>query len=325
MESLLRMVAEGGTETFCEVLSLLAVAHGEGTTLSIVRASDRKVIATSERISGGALEAFVGTIPYLNRACYYARRERTNLVFRKGVACVRVKPLIFGGKTEHVAVLELRSMAPLLQKRYFDLLSVLAREYILDETLREKAESEPFGDAEACLTALRGQKGASVAVYGLCDVDLFDENVACNTSDYAVRLGKVLSEGGETPYRVGRCSYALVLDGDGIDIAEAATAWLDACYEEGLVETRLGCAASGGDARLALYLAQRGCAGAQKGEIKFVGQEEAPGKMRDREVNMEVIVDAVTVAVVEDDHTDSSLSYEGPVEDKTLYDGMEEE
>lgn len=314
MESMLRLAVEGGGNWHKEVLSLLAEAHGEGSVLTIIRRTDRSIIASSEEgfdpsSGSNALGAFVGSVTYVDRTCYYARRERTNVTFREGIECVRVRPM---DGCDFSAILEIPSMEQLADRKYFDLLTILTNEW-----LAEKSTGGQVPGRIECLKALRDAAGCSVAAYGMNDEDLLSADER-GLKEYSQRLGKALAKAGA--FKLDEGSFAVIVGGEDVDAAEEATAWLDKCFEEGLVQTSCGCAGLFGGARQAIYLAQKGQSEAARGELRFVGDEDAPMAVRGRTVELSGEVRIP----ISDGETEGGLVYEGPKEETETHEGSED-
>ena len=144
LEAMLRSVCQENSpmEALSSVLSILSQAQGEGSVLSVIRPADRSVVASSEGEPSRALMAMLGTISYVDRAVWYSRKERTNIAFRSGMDCIRIMPLAMIGGEAASLVLEERGMAPFLDRKYYELLSLVV-ELVLEKIKAEKPQDLP--------------------------------------------------------------------------------------------------------------------------------------------------------------------------------------
>ena len=271
--------SEGEKDILPEALAVLSGACGDGSIVSVVRISDRAVVATSEGEAGSALSAMVCTIDFLDRKIKHVRGEATSLAFRDGVGCVTVRPLFLGGKAAYSAVVETKKGFSELHGRPFELLALMLSHHLsLDAPVGES----PLGRESAEKAA--AEKNGCVAVLGFGNkMEMSMERIDLLASKIMETISCV-----HEAFRIGECRFAVVTNGTEFEGSRVAALLLDECAREGMDFLSAGVARVPDDARRSLFLAEGAMMRAAPGEV-IVDREFSESGKRFGDERMETV------------------------------------
>lgn len=250
---------EEGRQAFSSLVSIVQSACGEDGIVTVIRVVDRKVIATSGT-ADGVLDAFLGTIDFVDRRTWHSRTERSGIAFRKGINYVSVRPLIYGNRARYSVILETAEKECLSEKVF----EVLAMAVEIAE--RDGNDLSLFDGRESLEWALGKMPSGCVLTIGISGkFDLFGKR----REELALEVAKVVSNE-RTAYRTGECRFAVITGGSGFAGATEASQILTECAEAGMDFLSAGVSECCGDPLMAIMLSEKALREAERGGVRVL-------------------------------------------------------
>lgn len=281
VNGMLRLVTECGIEALPEVLGELAFAHGEGTILTVAEIKSREIFCTTDGNAKGLIRNIVHSIFSLERKCYFLVGQKSSVLFRKGIECLRIIPLSFGEEARYALIIELPKMEKALPRQYYDVLAlcvtaIKSKQDIssvgsVDELSKLKTRDVLLLDAK---NRYETDKNCKIVCLALSEDSIFKKGQIKELPVYHARCAEILKEETDIVYSISMGVFAILATGNEFDVIADVNNLIDRCFE-GEIELKAGVSVLEKDEYLSLYLAERGARSAKEGQVIFVRDKDS--------------------------------------------------